>query len=316
VAVVEVDSLSVHFGDITAVDKLSFSAAAGAVTVLLGPNGAGKTTSIECIEGFRRPTSGVIRVDGLDPVADHRSLTRIMGVMLQDGGIYTGIRPLEVLRLFAAYYDNPRDPQELLELVGLDHRRRSSWRSLSGGEQQRLSLALAVLGQPKVAMLDEPTAGVDLSGKQMIRQVIDDLRQEGVAVVLTTHDLEEAEHLADRIVIIDQGRVVADGSPDALLSNESTDSFTFRARPGLDAMALGIALDTPVREESPGSYRVFAAPDPNIVAQVTNWLAAANELLGDLRAGRSRLDELFARLTTEPEPQRHLPGGRRKRRAA
>src|SRR5262249_55359723 len=145
-------------------------------------------------------------------------LNRRVGVMLQDGGIQTGIRPIEAVRLYASYYDNPRAPEALLDFVGLGHRARSPYRSLSGGEQQRLSLALAIIGRPEVVFLDEPTAGVDVSGRQLIRDLIRSLAGEGVTVMLTTHDLAEVEALADRIVIIDSGRVVADSTPDELLS--------------------------------------------------------------------------------------------------
>jgi ABC-2 type transport system ATP-binding protein len=315
VPAVEVEHLTIRYGDVTAVDDVSFAADAGAVTVLLGPNGAGKTSTIECLEGYRSSTSGRVRVCGLDPVADHAAVTRRVGVMLQDGGVYTGIRPPEVLRLFAAYYDDPVDPDELLELVGLDHRRRSTWRSLSGGEQQRLSLALALVGRPEVAFLDEPTAGVDLQGRQLIRQLISSLRDRGVAVMLTTHDLEDAEMLADRIVIIDAGTVVADGSPMELLSVRDAPDFHFRAEPNLDVVGLGAAVGAPVVEELPGAYRVETTPTPENVAAVTAWLAQHGELLGDLRAGRQRLDEVFARLTGERSEARESRARRRRRNA-
>ncbi len=309
---VEVDRLTVRYGETLAVDELSFSAAAGEVTVVLGPNGAGKTSTIECLEGYRSPTSGTARVAGFDPVRDHHEVTRRIGVMLQEGGVYTTIHPLEAIKLFAAYYDDPRDPEELLSLVGLDHRRGSTWRSLSGGEQQRLSLALALVGRPEVAFLDEPTAGVDLQGKQLIRAVIGDLRAAGVCVVLTTHDLDEAESLADRIVIIDRGRCVADGAPAELLSGAELAHFDFRAEPGLDVASLGRSIGATVTDGSPGEYRVEAPPTPKLVAGVTSWLADQDVLLGDLRAGRQRLDDLFLRLTGEGAPER-ARGGRRRR---
>lgn len=321
----EVDELVVRYGTTVAVADVSFVARPGEVTVVLGPNGAGKTSTLECLEGYRAPDGGTVRVDGLDPIRDGAQLRRRIGVMLQGGGVYTGIRPPEALRLFASYYDDPRDPEELLRLVGLGHRRRTTWRSLSGGEQQRLSLALALVGRPTVAFLDEPTAGVDLQGRQLIRSLVGDLRSDGVCVVLTTHDLEEAEGLADRIVIVDAGRVVADGTPDELLSAESADHFSFRAETGLDCVGLGIAIDVPVSEVRPGHYRVATRPTPAAVAAVTNWLAAQGQLLGDLRAGRQRLDDVFLRLTTErPEedadasdtgPGRRRRRGRRGRRA-
>jgi ABC-2 type transport system ATP-binding protein len=315
VPAVEVAQLSVRYGDVVAVDGLDLTADAGRITVVLGPNGAGKTSTMECLEGYRRPSSGTVRVCGLDPIRQHDQLVRRIGVMLQNGGVYTGIRPPEVLRLFASYYDDPMDPDELLVTVGLEHRRHATWRALSGGEQQRLSFALALVGRPEVAFLDEPTAGVDVAGKQLIRSRILDLRAEGVAVVLTTHDLEEAEALADRIVIVDAGHVVVEGSPDELLSSSPTDHFDFRAGAGLDVGSLGTALGATVSEPSPGAYRVHAAPSPAGVAALATWLADRDELIGDLRAGRQRLDELFLRLTGEESPA-DLRTGRDARRTA
>jgi ABC-2 type transport system ATP-binding protein len=186
---------------------------------------------------------------------------------------------------------------------------------LSGGEQQRLSFALALVGRPEVAFLDEPTAGVDIAGKQLIRSRIIQLRDDGVAVVLTTHDLEEAEALADRIVIVEAGRIVADGSPDELLSSSPTDHFDFRAGPGLDVASLGCAVGATVSESAPGAYRIHTAPTPAGVASLATWLAERDELIGDLRAGRQRLDELFLRLTGEQSPA-ELRTGREPRRPA
>ena len=158
----DVDELTIRYGDVVAVDGLSFAAEAGEITVVLGPNGAGKTSTVESLEGYRRADGGTAACSGLDPIADHRELSGRVGVMLQDGGVYTGIRRPRCSRLFASFYDDPLDPDELLGGSGSSDRRRTTWRPLSGGEQQRLSLALALVGRPEVAFLDEPTAGVDL----------------------------------------------------------------------------------------------------------------------------------------------------------
>ena len=294
---IEVDRLTVRYGDRTAVDGLSFTAARGAVTALLGPNGAGKTTTVETLEGYRRPSTGTVRVLGLDPVAEHRALVPRIGVMLQAGGVYTGIRPLEALRLFASYYDDPVDPHELLDLVGLTDHARSTWRSLSGGEQQRLSLALALVGRPEVAFLDEPTAGVDPAGRQVIRRIVADLRDRGVAVLLTTHDLDEAERLADRVVIIDRGLALADGSPSELMRSGDGDDVRFGAPAGLDTAALSNRLGATVTELAPGEYRIDAPGTPATIAALTGWLAEHDLPLADLRAGRQRLEDVFLRLT-------------------
>lgn len=296
-AAVAISGLRKHFGETKAVDGLDLLVAPGEVVALLGPNGAGKTTTVETLEGYRHPASGRIRVLGLDPVTDHRELVRRVGVMLQSGGVYPGIRPLEALELFASYYDDPEDPAFVLERVGLSHRRNSTWRKLSGGEQQRLSLALALVGKPEVAFLDEPTAGIDVGGRQMIRELIEELRQTSVTIVVTTHDLEEAERLADRIVIIDKGKVVASGTPAELMRASDDEEILFGAPPHLDTAALGRALNAFVDETTPGEYKVSMAPTPSNVAALTAWLAEHDLPLLDLRAGRQRLEDVFLRLT-------------------
>ena len=296
---VEVDDLTVRYGRIIAVNGLSLTAGFGAVTALLGPNGAGKTSTIECCEGYRRPSSGQVRVDGLDPVADHQALTERIGVMLQGAGLPRHQRPRDVLAQFAGFYPDPLDPARLLEQVGLAHRARSTWGKLSGGEQQRLSLALALIGRPRIAFLDEPSAGVDLEGRLLIRSLIAQLRDDGVAVVLSTHDLDEAQSLADHIVIIDRGVAVASGTPDDLLRLESGDEVRFGADPGLDTAELSSRLGALVTEASRGEYVVAAAGTPRLVATLTSALADWDVSLADLRAGRKRLDDVFLRLTGE-----------------
>jgi ABC-2 type transport system ATP-binding protein len=295
--VIEVDELGVLYGSVRAVNAVSFAVEAGEVLALLGPNGAGKTTTVETLEGYRPPTSGRVRVLGLDPIADHNELVGHIGVMLQSGGVYPGIRPLEALELFASYYGDADDPALLLDRVGLTHRRSSPWRRLSGGEQQRLSLALALVGTPDVAFLDEPTSGVDVAGRQLIRELIAELRQAGVTVLLTTHDLEEAERMADRIVILDQGSVVASGTPAELMRSTEDEEIRFGAPPHLDTAGLGRALNAFVDEVSLGEYKVAMAPTPHNVAALTAWLAEHDLPLADLRAGRQRLEDVFLRLT-------------------
>ncbi len=224
---VRVTGLTVRYGPVgsaPAVDDVDLSAEAGEVLVLLGPNGAGKTSTVETLEGYRRPSAGEVRVLGLDPMADHAALTGRMGVMLQSGGVYPMLGPKRVLDLFADYYPDPVATAELLDLVGLRDVAATPWRHLSGGEQQRLSLALALIGRPEVAFLDEPTSGVDPVGRVAIRDVVAGLKEKGVSVVLTTHELAEAERLADRIVILARGRIVMEGTPHELTTSPSADS--------------------------------------------------------------------------------------------
>src|SRR4051795_13147798 len=280
--VIDVSDLVVRYGDLTAVDGVSFTADAGRVVALLGPNGAGKTTTVETLEGYRRPSAGSVRVLGLDPVADRAEVVPHIGVMLQRGGVYPGMSAREALHLFAAYYETPDDPERLIELVALGPVARTPWRRLSGGEQQRLSLALALVGRPQVAFLDEPTAGVDPSGRLAIRDAIAGLRDRGVCVVLTTHELEEAERLADRIVIVDHGRVVAEGTPAELMTEGAGEEIRFRGPPGLDVVALGAHMHALVAEACAGDYVVHTSASPAAVAALTSWLAEHDQPLADL----------------------------------
>ncbi len=288
----------VRYGPVTAVDGVSFDAHAGRVTAVLGPNGAGKTTTIETLEGYRAPSSGRVRVLGCDPVRERAVVRSHIGVMLQSGGVYPTMTPAEVLRLFAAYYPSPLDPSALLERVGLAAVAATPWRRLSGGEQQRLSLALALVGRPSVAFLDEPTAGVDAGGRIVIRQVVRELRDDGVAVLLATHELDEAARLADDVVIVDHGRVVAAGTPAELMGSGGGADIRFGARPGIDTTALALAVGAPVAEEQPGEYIVRGESSPERVAALTTWLAANGLALADLRAGRQTLEDVFLRLTS------------------
>ena len=303
---VEVESLTISYGKVTAVDGLSFTAEAGEVTCLLGPNGAGKTSTVEALEGLRRPTSGRLSVVGLDPLADHVSLTPRIGVMLQEGGIHPAVRVREAMRHAAALYPDPIDVDALVDRLGLTGLERRTYRQLSGGEQRRLALALALVGRPQVAFLDEPTSGVDPVGRQVIRQVIADLRNDGVTVLLTTHDLDEAERIADRVVIILDGRLVASGTVgDLTRSSGDDEQVRFRAPAGLDRASLAEHLDgADVTEIAPGDYAVSLPPTPRTVAAITAWLAEHDLALADLRAGRQRLEDVYLRLTADGAPTR------------
>ena len=310
---IEIQDLTVRYGDLVAVDAVSLTADAGSTVACLGPNGAGTTTLSETLEGYRRPDTGTARVLGLDPCAPHDQRAGHIGVMLQNGGIQTGIRPTEALQLYAALAEDPLDPDELLDRVGLGARARTTWRNLSGGEQRRLSLALALVSRPDVVFLDEPTAGVDAAGRKLIHQIIGELRAGGACVLVTTHDLGDAERLADRVVIIDHGRVVADDTPDALRRDISGDEIRFGAPPDLDVAAASLSLDAPVTVVSSGEYRVAMAPTPANVAALTQWLAANDIALADLQAGRQTLEDVFDRLTSEPTAA--MPQDRRARRS-
>ncbi len=318
---ISVSGLVVRYGEVVAVDGIGLEAQPGQVLALLGRNGAGKTSAVEAMEGYRSQAEGRIEVLGLDPrrADQHHQLTRRMGVMLQRGGVYPAMNPAEAIDLFSRYYDDPVNPAELIQRLDLGSVTGTPWRRLSGGEQQRLSLALALVGRPDVVFLDEPTAGVDPRGRLAIREEIAALRAAGVCVLLTTHELPEAERLADRIVIIEKGRVVAAGTPAELTAAGPADVETIRfgAPPGLDTAGLGMALKATVREESSGEYRVDAPGSPALVASLTAWLAERDLPLTDLRVNRLRLEDVFLQLTagsSAPPVAIDTPSGRGHRR--
>jgi ABC-2 type transport system ATP-binding protein len=302
---IEVVGLAKRYGERRAVDGISLSVGVGEVFGLLGPNGAGKTTTVEILEGYREPDAGTVRVLGLDPWTDAQALHPRIGVMLQEGGLYPGVKPLEVLQLFASYYDDADDPERLLLLLGLDDARATLVRRLSGGQCQRLSLALALVGRPRVVFLDEPTAGMDPRARATTWQLVRELRDDGVTIVLTTHAMDEAEHLCDRVAIVDHGRIVAAGTPTELTERAGDEEISFSAAAGLDrrglAKALGLAADA-VRELRPGEYVVATASTPTLVADLAAWLRDEDISLGDLRAGRRSLEEVFLRMTSEERP--------------
>src|SRR5829696_7853365 len=296
---VEVRDLSKRYGATTAVAGLSLRAARGTVLALLGPNGAGKTTTVEICEGYRRPDSGWVRVLGLDPLADARALRPRVGVMLQGGGGYPGARAGEMLRLLAAYAADPLDPQLLLDRLGLAAAAGTPYKRLSGGQKQRLSLAMALVGRPELVFLDEPTAGLDPQARHATWDVVRQLRADGVTVVLTTHHMEEAERLADQVVVVDGGRAVAAGTPGELTRDGAGGQLRFAAPPGLDLVALAAALpaDVTVSEPRRGEYLVSGTVDPHLLAAVTAWCAARGVLAEDLRVQRRSLEDVFLDLT-------------------
>ncbi len=293
---IELDGLTKRYGDHIAVDRLDLTVAAGETLALLGPNGAGKTTTVECCEGYRVPDAGRVRVLGLDPRRDAAALRPRMGLMLQEGGVYPMARPREVLRLFARFHAAPRDPDELLERVGLQDAVKTRFRDLSGGQKQRLSLALALVGRPDVLFLDEPTAGLDPAARRMTWDHVRELQADGVTVVLTTHLLDEAEELADRVAIIDRGRLVALGTPDEL-THADREELSFTAQPGLATEELAGVLGVEVVEFRPGRYVIHGPNDPQLVARLAAWLAERDVRLGELQAGKRSLEQVFLGLT-------------------
>ena len=275
---------------------MSFTAEPGQITAVLGPNGAGKTSTLEVCEGYRAPSSGQVAVLGMNPWAQQALLSRQMGVMLQEGGVSNAARVCDVVRLYCDLYDRGMQPAELLDIVGLTERALSTYRRLSGGEKQRLSLALALASKPQVAFLDEPTSGVDIAGRQRIRQIVRDLAAAGCAVVLATHELDEAEKLADQVIIFNCGTVVAN-APLADL-RQGHDIIRFTSSPNLNVAELSAMVGALVHSPAPGTFEISS--DASRVGPLTTWLADNGHPLIDLQAGQQRLEDIVLRLTGDP----------------
>ena len=299
-AALEVEGLVVRYGRTTAVDGLDLAAPTAQVTALLGPNGAGKTSTIRACLGLLRPAAGRVRVLGDEPRLGGAALRARVGVVLQGGGgVYPGASALEMLRHLAALHAHPLDVDALADRLGLHGTGRTPWRRLSGGERQRLAVAMAVVGRPELAFLDEPSTGLDPQARQECWALVDELRRDGVSLVLTTHVMEEAERLADTVVVVDHGRVVVSGTPAALTGGVAEADVRFSAPPRLDLAALAAALPdgTAADEVRPGRYRVHGRVDPATLATVTAWCAARGVMPQDLAVGRRTLEDVFLELT-------------------
>ncbi|WP_293821184.1 ABC transporter ATP-binding protein [uncultured Corynebacterium sp.] len=284
------------YGSTTAVNGLSLSVATGEVFCLLGPNGAGKSTTIEMAEGFIHPTSGTIDVLGLDPSSEPDSVREKVGIMLQGGGSYSGIRVLEMLELSARYSTHPLSPQWLLETLGLEGVARTPYRRLSGGQQQRLSLALAIIGRPELVFLDEPTAGMDAQSRLAVWDLVRALRRDGVTIVLTTHLMDEAESLADQVAIMDHGQLVAHGTPAELTAQTDSTGLSFSTDIDVDMEALATA-GIKATKSRPLHYRLSQTGTPETIATLTSELARQGVLLRYLDAAHRNLEEVFLDLT-------------------
>jgi ABC-2 type transport system ATP-binding protein len=288
---VVVDELVVRYGDTTAVDRVSLTVPRGRVFALLGSNGAGKTSLLQVCEGFRRADGGRVRVLGLDPMDDHDALMPRLGIMLQSGGVYPWATAGEILRLFASFSARPLSTEMLLDRLGLRKFERTRFRRLSGGEQQRLCLAVALVGRPELVFLDEPTAGMDTEARHTTWHLIEELRADGVTVLLTTHLLDEAERLADDVVIMRSGVVAATGTPAELTAAAGIDLLEIRARPGL-------RIDK-VTETGPGEYSVAGDLDTKTIAEVLARFAAEDAQVTAVNTRRRTLEDVYLALTMQ-----------------
>jgi len=299
---VEIDGLVMRYGAKVAVDRLTMAVERHSITAVLGPNGAGKTTTLETCEGYRRPQAGTVRVLGLDPVRQRAELLPKIGVMLQSGGAWSGVRAVEMLTHIATLHLNPLDVDMLVERLGLQECGRTPYRRLSGGQQQRLGLAMAVVGRPELVFVDEPTAGMDPAARRTTWELLQELRADGVTVVLTTHYMDEAEKLADQVVVIDHGSVIATGSPFELTRSRGhatirlvvTEPFPADAP---ESLRRTLGEDTEVTELNENSLLITGAADHRTLAKVGAWCDEYGVLPESLTLGQRTLEDVFLQLT-------------------
>ncbi|VXB50402.1 ABC transporter ATP-binding protein [Nocardioides sp. AX2bis] len=301
-AAVEVRGLVMRYGRTTAVDGLDLDVATGTITAVLGPNGAGKTTTLETCEGYRKPQQGTVRVLGLDPLRQRRDLLPRIGVMLQGGGAWSGVRALEMLRHVASLHAHPLPVDLLADRLGLHECGRTPYRRLSGGQQQRLGLAMALVGRPELVFTDEPTAGMDPAVRRSVWTLLEELRADGVTVVLTTHYLEEAERLADQVHIVDRGRLVASGSPLQLTRGGRVATIrlvvTRPFPPGApESLRAALGEGVEVRQLDEVSLVVTGPADASTLGRVSRWCEDNDVLPESLTLGQRSLEDVFLELT-------------------
>ncbi|MGM1059527.1 ABC transporter ATP-binding protein [Saccharothrix sp. Mg75] len=295
-AIIEVVDLVKRYDGKVAVDGVSFTVDEGEIFGILGPNGAGKTTTVECVEGLRAADGGTIRVDGLDPRRDRVALRSRLGAQLQQSELPDHIRVGEALDLYASFYRDPADWRELLDRLGLGDRVKTPYRKLSGGQKQRVSVALALVGKPRIAVLDELTTGLDPQARRDTWALVEQVRDSGVTVVLVTHFMEEAERLCDRLALIDAGKLVALDSPAGLVSRlDGEQRVRFRPTAPLD---LALLADLPeVASVERHGPQVVVTGKGNLLHAVTALLARNHVVAADLRIEQAGLDDAFIHLT-------------------
>ena len=299
---VAVENLVMRYGDKVAVDGLTMRVERHTITAVLGPNGAGKTTTLETCEGYRVPHQGTVRVLGLDPRRQRRALLPRIGVMLQSGGAWSGVRAVEMLRHMAALHAHPLDVPMLVDRLGLDDCGRTPYRRLSGGQQQRLALAMAVVGRPELVFVDEPTAGMDPQSRRNTWELLDELRADGVTIVLTTHNMDEAERLADLIQVIDRGRLIASGTAFELTRGGGsttirlvvTEPFPPMAPASLQSALGATTLVQPINEHS---ILITGPADASTLAKVSAWCEEHGVLPESLSLSQRTLEDVFLQIT-------------------
>jgi ABC-2 type transport system ATP-binding protein len=294
---VTITNLVKRYGSLLAVDDVSFSIREGEIFGIIGPNGAGKTTTVECISGLRVPDSGSISVYGLSPQHDRDRIREFVGVQLQESALPPRLKVGEALELFASFYSNPLDPQEVLESLGVRHIERVAFKKLSGGQKQRVSIALALVANPKIAILDELTTGLDPEARRDTWALIERMRGRGVTVVLVTHFMDEAETLCDRVALINRGRLRALDTPEAIAAEAGGNRLRFVPSQPVDDEILYAVHGVQVVERKNRYVTVMGTGD--LAASLINALATKGVQVSELEARRGNLDDAFIRLTRD-----------------
>lgn len=295
----EIKDLRKSFQGREVVQGISLTAQLGQVTSVLGPNGAGKTTTIECCEGLRVQDSGSIRIFGLDPQAHAAQIRPKVGVMLQDGGLPTSVRALDMLEHVASMYEDPWSVADLVERLGIESFARTTVRRLSGGQRQRLMLATALVGRPGLLFLDEPSAGMDPQSRHAVWELIRELKEQGAAILLTTHLMDEAEALSDQVYIVDHGLVIAQGSPRELTSSQ-TDQMTFESTPRLQQSAIEellVGQSATLANTATGAYRITGSVDSKLISNLAQLCHRMGATITSLSTGQRTLEDVFLDLT-------------------
>ena len=297
-AVIEVRELRKAYGDVQAVRGVSFTVEQGEVFGMLGPNGAGKTTTVEILEGLRKRDGGEVTVLGLDPDAAGRSIKSRIGVQLQQVALYPRLRVHEVIELFASFYGRSGVADRLIQTLGLEERRTGLVKDLSGGQQQRLSVALAVVNDPEIVFLDEPTTGMDPAARRNLWEFIEELRKGGRTIFLTTHYMEEAERLADRVAVMDHGKIIALETPRKLVrQNFSEDAIEFSQRDGLTTEELGALPSVTDASLNAEQFRLYSANVPETMGALLSLAERREAPIENLQVRRATLEDVFLKLT-------------------
>ncbi|HVX44560.1 MAG TPA: ABC transporter ATP-binding protein [Mycobacteriales bacterium] len=293
-AIIEVENLGKSYGGAPAVDGISFTVQEGEIFGILGPNGAGKTTTVECLEGLRTPDSGRISILGHEPTDDF--VRERIGVQLQESQLQGHLKVREALELYGSFYDDPRDPDELIEQWGLHDKRTAKFKSLSGGQKRRLVIALALVGRPRIAFLDELTTGLDPQARRATWKLVQEIRASGVTVVLVSHFMDEAQELCDRIAIFDRGRIAALNTPEGLIESVGgLHTMRFRIVTPFDVDSLRSVPGVTGTERSGDRVTITGAGD--FATEVTAALAGRRILVADLRIDSRTLDDAYVALT-------------------